>query len=654
MVAPALQVRDPDTALRRGTRALVGMQKHDGSWEGECVWCAMLTAQYAITAHAIGLDVSAERMRGILTHFRATQNRTGLWGLHPYDRGSLFVTTLVYVAARLLGALPTEPWLRDARRMFEQEGGVQRIPTWGKVWLAFLDLYSWEGVNPILPEAWSLPTWVPLHPSNYYCHTRSIYLGLAVLYGQRFVAKRTPITDELRRELYPSGYETIDFEAHASDVREEDAPFPTGRILRAIFGAAHQVEVLGSSELRGKLLDALRDTMRRDLRASDYLSLSPVNGLLTMLALFADDPKSADLGRAIDRFDAWFWEDAREGSRVAGAGSVCWDTSFAIQTLSAAGYTGSMYSTAIEKGASFLATQQVERAEFDYRRVYRIDPSGGWCFSEVGHGWPVSDCTAEAMLALLYARPRGVEREQAARAVRFILRCQNRDGGFGSYEPRKTRWSLEWMNPAEMFGKCMTERSYVECTASCLLALVEVQKRYPDLLRRPIGDAVERATRFLVSAQHADGTWDAAWGVWYIYSTMFGVRGLRAAGVPTDDERIRRACRWLLAHQRSDGAWGERQPRASRPGFAASATGSAVQTAWALIALAEAEEPDTNALDRAASWLEDAQLESGEWPDGEFVGVFFETALLNYRLYRQYFPVLALALYERRRTGSLK
>ena len=34
-----------------------------------------------------------------------------------------------------------------------------------------------RGVNVILPELWSLPRWIPLHPSNWYCHTRLIYMG---------------------------------------------------------------------------------------------------------------------------------------------------------------------------------------------------------------------------------------------------------------------------------------------------------------------------------------------------------------------------------------------------------------------------------------------------------------------------------------------
>ncbi len=647
MVAHALRAHAPAerTALDRGVEALIRTQRADGSWEGECVWCPMLTAQYTITAHIIGSGIPSKRRQGILTHFRSTQNDAGVWGLHPFDEGSLFVTTLVYVAARLLGVSATAPWLQAARHMFDREGGVQRIPTWGKVWLALLGLYDWEGINPILPEVWALPSRVPFHPANFYCHTRSIYLGLAVLYGQRVVASNAPVLDELRAELYAGRHDTVDFAAYANDIRVGDAPFRASMGLRVVFGLSRLYERVRLESLRQRVLSRLRERMRHDLRASNHLSLSPVNGLLTVLALWSDDPEDAELKRAIEKIDAWFWEDAYEGSRVAGAGSVCWDTSFALQALSA--LPDAADSEALTRGASFLAAQQIDQPSFDYRAAHRIDPSGGWCFSEVGHGWPVSDCTAEALLALLHSRPESLGREGAALAGRFILRCQNSDGGFGSYEPSKTSFPLEWMNPSEMFGRCMVERSYVECTASALMALREIQRRYPDVLRHRIQDAIEGARDFLIGAQNSNGTWNAAWGVHYIYATMFGVRGLLAAGVAPADERIRKARRWLLAHQRADGGWGEHHASGTMGRYIDAREGLSVQTAWALITLVEAREPDGSALARAADFLESTQLDSGEWPDGQFVGLFFETALLNYRLYRQYFPVMALALFRR-------
>ena len=31
------------------------------------------------------------------------------------------------------------------------------IPSWGKFWLAVLNVYSWEGMNTLLPEMWYMP-----------------------------------------------------------------------------------------------------------------------------------------------------------------------------------------------------------------------------------------------------------------------------------------------------------------------------------------------------------------------------------------------------------------------------------------------------------------------------------------------------------------
>lgn len=33
-------------------------------------------------------------------------------------------------------------------------GGAVGIPSWGKFWLAILNVYSWEGMNTLLPEMW--------------------------------------------------------------------------------------------------------------------------------------------------------------------------------------------------------------------------------------------------------------------------------------------------------------------------------------------------------------------------------------------------------------------------------------------------------------------------------------------------------------------
>jgi len=63
-----------------------------------------------------------------------------------------FLTTLAYVALRLLGLPADDPMLAKARSWLQgQPGGVKGIPTWGKFWLAILGLYEYRGLNAIPP-----------------------------------------------------------------------------------------------------------------------------------------------------------------------------------------------------------------------------------------------------------------------------------------------------------------------------------------------------------------------------------------------------------------------------------------------------------------------------------------------------------------------
>jgi lanosterol synthase len=44
--------------------------------------------------------------------------------------------------------------LNKARTTLHELGGATGIPAWGKFWLSVLNVYSWDGVNPIPPELW--------------------------------------------------------------------------------------------------------------------------------------------------------------------------------------------------------------------------------------------------------------------------------------------------------------------------------------------------------------------------------------------------------------------------------------------------------------------------------------------------------------------
>ncbi len=642
---------DPGPALRSATARLLELQNEDGGWEGEMTWCPMLTAQYVLLHHIMGRQLEPGRRRRVLRSFERTRLEGGAWGLHEHSPPHLFVTTLVYVAARLLGIGRDDPLIELARR-FLQAKGVPGIPSWGKFWLALLNLYDWRGVNAILPELWSLPRWMALHPSKWYCHTRLIYMAMAAIYSRRFQTPVSPLIASLREELFPQGFEHVDFSVCRNRLRDADLYARPGMWLRAGYGFAQLFEHFHGKRLRARCMEKIIRGIKWELQTTSHTSISPVSGLLNILALWLHDPNDKDCRRAFEKLDDWIWEDEEDGARVTGARSASWDTGFALQALAA---VPEFYGVrnALRNGTDFLYRQQIGVSFEGFREEYRNDPKGGWCFAGGWHGWPVTDCTAEALLGIFAARGQNVDETVLNDAVRFMLRGQNRDGGFGTYEARRSAIDLEWLNPAEMFGNSMTEHSYVECTASCLTALAACKERLPKVTNRAAMDAISRAEAWLLRTQTGDGAWRGEWGVQFIYGTFFGIKGLVVAGARESGPALRLACRWLLDRQNEDGGWGEHHSGCISGRYVAHEESQVIQTAWALIALLEAGDSNWTAISRGVRFLLDSQEADGAWPRQDMVGVFFRTALLDYAMYRQYFPLHALGLYERRRRERL-
>ncbi len=647
------EVASPDAgpALRSASARLLSLQGGDGAWEGEMVWCPMLTAQYVLLHQIMERPLDPGRRRRVLRYFERSRLEGGLWGLHEHSPPHLFVTTLVYVAARLLGVERDDPLIEPAR-LFLQAEGVLGIPSWGKFWLALVGLYDWRGVNAVLPELWSLPRWMALHPSKWYCHTRLIYMAMAAIYPLRFRAPVTPAIASIREELFPQGFANVKFSSGRNRLRDADLFARPSVWLRAGYGFARLYERFHGKGRRARCTEAIIRHIKWELQTTNHASISPVSGLLNIIALWLRDPNDTDCQQALAQLDGWIWEDEEGGTRVTGARSASWDTGFSLQALATVPELDGVGS-ALRRGANFLRRQQIGTSFEGFREAYRADPKGGWCFARGWHGWPVTDCTAEAVLGMIAADCEATSTTALGDAVRFMLRGQNRDGGFGSYEGRRTAVGLEWLNPAEMFGESMTEHSYVECTASCLAALAACREHVPEVTDPEVMSAVSRAEAWLRRTQECDGSWRGVWGVQFIYGTFFGVRGLLAAGARPSDPALRLACRWLLVRQREDGGWGEHHSGCLTSRYVAHEESQVIQTAWAMIALLEAGDSNWTAISQGARFLLDTQEADGTWPRQDMAGVFFRTALLDYVLYRQYFPMHALGLYEQRRRTRL-
>lgn len=110
---------------------------------------------FVITHYICGMPIPEPFKREMIRYLaNRAHPEDGGWGLHIEGESTVFGTGLNYVALRLLGMEPDHPVAEKARNTLHKLGGALGIPHWGKLWLALLNCYGWEGMNPIPPELW--------------------------------------------------------------------------------------------------------------------------------------------------------------------------------------------------------------------------------------------------------------------------------------------------------------------------------------------------------------------------------------------------------------------------------------------------------------------------------------------------------------------
>ena len=94
-------------------------------------------------------------------------------------------TVKAYWALKLAGFAPDHPALVRARARIQELGGIHRVKTYLKFYLALFGLYEWEGVPTIPPEMMLFPSWFPFNIYALSAWTRAIVIPLSVIWACR-------------------------------------------------------------------------------------------------------------------------------------------------------------------------------------------------------------------------------------------------------------------------------------------------------------------------------------------------------------------------------------------------------------------------------------------------------------------------------------
>ncbi|KAK4855070.1 hypothetical protein QYF36_003698 [Acer negundo] len=463
---PPVQVEDGEeityekasTALKRAVHFFSALQASDGHWPAEnagpLFFLPPLVMCVYITGH-LNTVFPAEHRKEILRYIYYHQNKDGGWGLHIEGHSVMFCTVLSYVCMRILGEGPDggqDNACARARKWILDHGGATHIPSWGKTWLSIFGVCDWSASNPMPPEFWILPSFLPMHPAKMWCYCRMVYMPMSYLYGKRFVAPITPLTLQLRQELYNEPYDQINWKKARHLCAPEDIYYPHPWIQDMMW----------------------------------------------------DNPNGDYFKKHLARIPDYLWV-AEDGMKMQSFGSQEWDTGFAIQALLASNFTDEILPV-LKRGHEFIKASQVkDNPSGDFKSMHRHISKGSWTFSDQDHGWQVSDCTAEGLkCCLLFSMMppelvgEKMDTERLYDSVNVLLSLQSTNGGLAAWEPAGAQEWLELLNPTEFFADIVIEHEYVECTSSGLAAAGKTYNNCP---------TVRKAVEFLLNSQRDDGGW---------------------------------------------------------------------------------------------------------------------------------------------------
>ncbi len=626
-----------DEAVEEVRSALGSLRAEDGHWVFELEADATIPAEYILLEHYLD-EIDDEVEERLAAYLRATQAEHGGWPLFYDGDFDLSASVKAYFALKLVGDDPDAPHMQRARETILRHGGAARCNVFTRIALALFGQVPWRAV-PVMPvEIMLLPQWFPFHLSKVSYWSRTVIVPLLILMALKPSA-RNPRQIDIR-ELFAEPPESV-----SRYLRN-----PTGSLWGELFllldRVLRVVEPMFPSGTRRRAIAAAVDFVTERLNGEDGLGgIFPAMANTVMafdaLGYAADHPHLVTAKSALRKLLV-FDEDAGHGYCQPCLSPV-WDTGLAMLAMMETGEPDD--GEAMRRSARWLADRQILDVAGDWAvRRPGLEP-GGWPFQYRNDYYPDVDDTAVAAIALDRIGTSEF-RENTARAARWILGMQSKNGGWGSFDADNTYYYLNHIPFAD--HGALLDPPTADVTARCISMLAQLGIEGSDI-------AIRKGVEFLKREQEADGSWFGRWGTNYIYGTWSVLCALRAAGEDMSQPYIRRAVSWLKSRQRPDGGWGEDGATYWPERRDAAKASTASQTAWALLALMAAGEVESDSVRRGIEFLLKAPRKGAKWEEPWYTAVGFPRVFyLRYHGYSVYFPLWALARYRNLMKGNTK
>ncbi len=620
--------------IQRSTDHLLSLQTPGGYWVGELEADTTLESVYIFFLFVLG-KLDSHRCTKLANYIRRRQLPDGGWNIYAGGPSELNATVKAYVALKLAGDSPAAPHMARARCQIHDLGGVEATNSYTRLYLALGNVLPWTYVPAIPPELMLIPSWFSLNIYSMSSWTRAIVVPLMLVYAHKphWDLPQSAGIQELFKDS--SGrIPAFEWDRHI---------FSWRNFFLLVDRLFKLHDKLPWMPLRRQAIRKASEWMLAHLERTEGLGAiypAMVNSVLALRAIgfSADDPI---VQREIGHLAAFEIEEG-DTLKMQPCVSPIWDTAITMFSLQEAGLPADH--PALVKAATWLLDRQVLGGG-DWQVNNRDVEPGGWAFEFRNDFYPDIDDTAFVLMTLQrVAYPDPGRLEQALRrGTAWVLSMQNRDGGWGAFDRDNGSSFLTRVPFAD--HNAMIDPSTGDLAARVL--------EYLGRSKWPASDPrIRRAVRFLQKDQEADGAWYGRWGVNYIYGTSGALRALETVGLQNNEE-CQRAVAWLRSVQNSDGGFGESCGSYDEPELKGRGQSTASQTAWGLIGLLAAGDINEPAVKQSAAYLLAQQRDNGTWTEAAFTGTGFPRVFyLKYHLYRNVFPLYALAHYRNMLNGT--
>jgi squalene-hopene/tetraprenyl-beta-curcumene cyclase len=586
------------------------------------------------------------------------QNRDGGWGDTERGRSNMAATLLVQSAFRLTCVPAKFEGLTDrADEFLAKQGGVA---TWRKRFgrdksltapvlanAALAGLVSWRQVPVLpfeyvgLPKSWYRRLQLPVVS---YAIPVLVAVGQLKFHHDR---PRNPLTRLMRLASRKRSLALVERMQPESGGFLESAPLTAFVVMSLASMGLSQHPIVR----RG--VEFLLASVRSDASWPIDTNLATRNTTLAINALAETSPPTG-----FEQVNELVADSSRE---TVAAGAVFHDTVPSVEVAE------SHRSHPHRSDADALDENCIDwllDCQHDEPHPYSSAIPGGWAWTDLPGGVPETDDTAGALVALARIRHRYPKLKQhrlqlaSRRGVEWLVDLQNGDGGWPTF---CRGWSM-----------LPFDRSASDLTANAIRALAVWQRLWqadprnnalPAVLDRRITAAVDRGVQFLENEQRNDGSFVPLWfgnqfhpeGHNLVYGTAQVLIACAELG-RLESDMAQRAARWLLGVQHANGGWGP--PRSSpatslsniyrsgssRAEDALASFCSVEETSLAveaLLPLVESNQFHARAVKNGLKWLVDT-VEQGRLRQPSPIGFYFAKLWYHERLYPLVFAASAL------------